>query len=170
MPQPLSKAIDRYRKVHALHAGATTPGEAAAADRVLGILRERHPGIEAAAFPPQARAPRGESRVPYADAFTSGIFGSTGHAQGGGWWGRFRDAMDGFTAAEAKVLLDEALDVSARIDRRGGLRAVIRIDPHDVEALLGAISQGAMNPDGVAQAASEILFARLSELLDDETD
>ena len=163
------KTVERYLKVHALYAGATTPGERAAAEGVLLKLRTRHPGIHAAAFPPRApRTPPPRPNAPYADAFTSGIFDPHGRAQGGGWWGRFREAMQGFSAQEAQALLDEAIAVSARIDRRGGIRAVLRIEPEDVDALLGAIAEGATNPDAVAQTASEILFARVSELLVDE--
>jgi len=169
MPQPPPKLVERYRKVHALYRGATTPGEEGAALGVLAKLREAHPGIEFAAFPPKAvrrrRAPPRGSRVPYADSFTSGIFDPGARH---GWWSRLREAMQGFSAAEANDVLSEALEVSARIDRRGGLRAVLRIEPEDVDNLLGAIAQGATNPDAVAQAASDILFARVTELLENE--
>lgn len=172
MQQPTSKIVERYRKLHALHSGSTTPGEAAAAAGVLAKMRARYPGIDSAAFPSSApnHAPHPVNSVPYADAFTSGIFDPYGRASSGGWWGKFRQAMDGFSAAEAQILMNEAMEVSARIDRRGGMLAVLRIEPEDVDSLLGAITQGVVDPDAVARTASQILFSRVTQLLTDESE
>lgn len=172
MQQPTSKIVERYRKLHALHSGSTTPGEAAAAAGVLAKMRARYPGIDSAAFPSNApnHAPHPVNSVPYADAFTSGIFDPYGSATSEGWWSRFRQAVDGFSAAEAQILMHEAMEVSARIDKRGGLLAVLRIEPEDVGSLLGAIAKGSVDPDAVAKTASEILFSRVTQLLSDESD
>ena len=170
------KIVERYRKLHALHAGSTTAGEAAAAEGVLSKMRARYPGIDLAAFPRNTQhtapnaAPHPVNSVPYADAFTSGIFDPYGRASSGGWWGKFRQAMDGFSAAEAQILMNEAMEVSARIDRRGGMLAVLRIEPEDVDSLLGAIAQGVVDPDAVARTASQILFSRVTQLLTDESE
>lgn len=161
--------VERYRKVHALMEGATTDGERQAAQGVLSKLQARYPGIHAQAYPPRRERPWRASRrpeAPYAGPYTSGIVDPGGEQHHQGWWDRLRDVVESFSGAQE--LLDEALIVNAKITRQGGLRAVLRVEPEDVDELLSTIVHGGLDPDAVAQTAADLLFAKVSKLLENE--
>jgi hypothetical protein len=155
VPDIPDSKLKRYRQACILEEAGATDGERTAATTLRKALEAQYPGIEQAAFPPQARRARGPLEQP----------GSGAHPGGNAWERIFgtaaRAATEWVQAAASAMDVDRLVATTAEIEsaqsRRGELRIVITLNPAIRRTLSDPMSEGTLSDyaDALGRAVAD---------------